>query len=110
MTHLRLCQNYPVHLRSKRLAHRLPCGPLLVETVSESPDPSQAANSEPEHSRFAAPVRTQAAISRVPRIPAPVLHPISTEEKDQLHLKAVLAVYMSGQPFSLLENQYMHEY
>jgi len=105
MTHLRLCQNYQVHLQSKYLAHGLPCGPLPVETVSETLNPGQEVHSEPEHSRFTAPVSIQATISRVQRISAPVLHQIFTEEKHQLHRKAALAVYMSGQPFSLRENQ-----
>jgi len=81
-----------------------------VETVSETLNRGPEVHSESEHSRFTAPVSIQATISRVQRISAPVLHQISTEEKHQLHLKAALAVYMSGQPFSLLENRYMHEY
>ena len=88
-----------MHLRSKRLALGLPSRPSPTEPISATPDPSQAI-----------PVSTQTTISRIQRIPPPTLHQISTEEKHQLHLKAALAVYMSGQPFSLLENQYMYEY
>lgn len=103
MTHLRLCQNYQVHLRAKRLALGLPSGPPEIVTISATPDPSQRVNTPP-------PTGTQATISKAQRIPLPALHQLSTEEKHQLHLKAALAVYMSGQPFSLLENQYMHKY
>src|SRR5437588_8676513 len=120
MTHLRLCQNYQLHLRSKQLALGLPSRPPTIvtagtspsESASATPDPGQGVNSELGlgHSLFTVPASTQTSVSKVQRMPPPVLHQLSTEEKHQLHLKAALAVYMSGQPFSLLQNQYMHEY